>query len=55
MNDLSTWLVSDSTVLRNTELYKQGILLPDRNIPMEQCDYILCKDDVVVDDPHKTL
>ena len=48
MNDLSTWLVSDSTVLRNTELYKQGILLPDRNIPMEQCDYILCKDDVVV-------
>ena len=48
MNDMIKWLVSDSTILRNTELYKQGILLPDRTVPMEQCDYVLGKDDVVV-------
>lgn len=47
--DLKNLLTAiDSSAFHNMELYKQGILLPDRTVPMEQCDYVLGKDDVVV-------
>ncbi|MBO7581309.1 MAG: DUF4271 domain-containing protein [Bacteroidaceae bacterium] len=47
-NEKNIWLASDSDVIRQTELYKQGLLLPDRTVPMEQRDYVLGKDDYIV-------
>ena len=47
-DDMNTWFAPDSNVIQQSELYQQGVFLPDRTMPMEQCNYILCKDDVVV-------
>lgn len=44
----SVWMVADSGALRQSELVRQGILLPDRRIPMEECTYTMGGDDYVV-------
>lgn len=45
---MDNWLASDSSALQQTELVKQGILLPDRNVPMEERTYMMGGDDYVV-------
>jgi len=41
-------MVADSSVLRQTELYKQGVLLPDRTVPVEGRDYVVGNEDGLV-------
>ncbi len=47
MND-SIWLASDSNVIRQSELYKQGILLPDRTVPVGERSFAVRNDDYFV-------
>ena len=47
MND-SIWLASDSNVIRQSELYKQGILLPDRTVPVGERSFAVRNDDYLV-------
>lgn len=47
MND-SIWMTSDSNALHQSELVKQGILLPDHQVPMKECSYTMRGDDYVV-------
>ena len=47
MND-SIWLASDFNVIRQSELYKQGILLPDRTVPVGERSFAVRNDDYFV-------
>lgn len=47
MND-SVWLASDSNSIRQTELYKQGVLLPDRTMVVGERDFAVGNDDYIV-------
>ena len=47
MND-SIWLTSDSNTIRQSELYKEGVLLPDRTVPVGERDFAVRNDDYIV-------
>lgn len=47
MND-RMWMASDSNALQQSEFVKQGILLPDHNVPMKERTYTMEGDDYVV-------
>ncbi len=47
MND-SIWVGLDSNVIRQTELYKQGVLLPDRTMVVGERDFAVRNDDYIV-------
>ena len=47
MND-SIWVGFDSNVIRQTELYKQGVLLPDRTVAVGEQGYAVRNDDYLV-------
>lgn len=47
MND-SIWVGFDSNVIRQTELYKQGVLLPDRTVAVGERDFAVRNDDYIV-------
>lgn len=47
MND-SIWVGLDSNVIRQTELYKQGVLLPDRTMVVGERDFAVGNDDYIV-------
>lgn len=47
MND-SIWVGLDSNVIRQTELYKQGVLLPDRTVAVGEQGFAVRNDDYIV-------
>ena len=48
MNDSIVWVGYDSNVIRQTELYKQGVLLPDRTVAVGERDFAVSNDDYIV-------
>ena len=47
-NKESIWGVSDSNVIRQTEMYKQGVLLPDRTVAVGEQGFAVRNDDYIV-------
>lgn len=48
MREDSTWLTSGPNPIQRTELYKQGVALPDRTVAMGQRGYAMGNDDCMV-------